>query len=315
MMAESAARIEDAAARWAAQIDGEGWNAEREAELARWLAGDPRHAGALLQAQAAWEWLGGAATEQAPEDEADPRPIRDLLTRRRLLVGGGALAASIAAVMLLPPGTDYATKLGEIRRVPLPDGSLAAINTSSRIEVAATDKLRRIVLAEGEAWFQVAKDAERPFVVEAGAVRVRATGTAFSVRRREGGADIYVTEGTVEVTTIGGGAAHPVSAGAGLHVADDATAQPLAHDSAAIDRVLAWRSGEIALDGRSLASAVAEFNRYNARQIVVRDPVLLAEQLDGTFRTDDPVEFAQAVHGTFATPVDLSDPNRIVIGR
>jgi transmembrane sensor len=48
--------------------------------------------------------------------------------------------------------------------------------------------LRQVKLDRGEAWFQVAKDPQRPFVVESGPVRVRAVGTAFSVRRREGGA-------------------------------------------------------------------------------------------------------------------------------
>ena len=310
MTRESAAVIEDEAARWAARMDGDAWDTQAEAALAQWLAGDPRRPGALLQAQAAWMWLDGAAAEPT----AAAAPVRDFLTRRRLLVGGSAIAASAVAAMLLLPGNDYVTGVGEIRRVPLPDGSLAAINTASRLEVDASPALRRIVLKQGEAWFQVAKDTARPFVVEAGNITVRATGTAFSVRRRDGGADVYVTEGTVEVTTRDGGGAQPIAAGAGMFFTDDAQAHPLASDSAAIDRVLAWRTGEIALDGQTLGSAVGEFNRYNRRQLVVRDPALLNEQLDGTFHTDNPAEFARAVQDTLKVPIDLSDPDRIVIG-
>lgn len=310
MKREKAEEIEDAAAVWVAMMDGGRWD---DAALAHWLAGDPRRAGALLQAQAAWLSLDDAR----PEAVASRRPlIGRAMTRRSLVVAGGALAASIAgAALFLPRGRTFATGLGEVRRLPLPDGSLAAINTSSALEVDTTPALRRIVLTQGEAWFQVAKDAQRPFVVEAGGVHVRAVGTAFSVRRHEAGADVYVTEGIVEVTTRDGGVRRPMTAGAGVFFSDDATAQPLASDSASVDRVLAWRSGDIALDGRPLASAVAEFNRYNRRQIVIRDAALLDERLDGTFRTNNPVEFAQAVHDTLNVPVDLSDPSQIEIGR
>src|SRR3546814_2061558 len=102
------------------------------------------------------------------------------------------------SVMLLG-GTSYATSVGEIRRVPLADGSIAAINTASAIDVKLDDAARHVRVVEGEAWFQVARDKQRPFVVAAGRARVRAVGTAFSVRRRAGGADVLVTEGEVEV--------------------------------------------------------------------------------------------------------------------
>src|SRR3546814_12357098 len=64
-------------------------------------------------------------------------------------------------------------------------------------------KSRNVVLREGEAWFQVARDKSRPFVVEAGKVRVQAVGTAFSVRRDENGASVFVTEGVVEIWVDG----------------------------------------------------------------------------------------------------------------
>ncbi|WP_204272534.1 FecR domain-containing protein, partial [Enterobacter hormaechei] len=71
--------------------------------------------------------------------------------------------------------------------------------------------------------FQVAKDSKRPFLVEAGKIRVQAVGTAFAVRRRQAGADIFVTEGVVEAWTSGAGAPHiRIAAGEHAFVADDA---------------------------------------------------------------------------------------------
>jgi transmembrane sensor len=199
----SASEIDDEAADWAARVDARGLDVERDPELQAWLSGDARRAGALLRAQAAISFLdrGRALANVAPavEAEAAERPSR------RALIGGvtGAAAAALVGGVGLwaarPQRLD--TRLGEIRRVPLADGSLVAINTKTALEVAMKPKSRRIVLKEGEAWFQVAKDPQRPFVVAAGAVRVRAVGTAFSVRRGDeagAGVDVMVTEGVVE---------------------------------------------------------------------------------------------------------------------
>ncbi|MFX8562013.1 FecR domain-containing protein, partial [Acinetobacter baumannii] len=82
-------------------------------------------------------------------------------------------------------GTAYATKVGEIRRVPLVDGSVMTINSGTELQVRIAKRAREVELAQGEACFEVAKDAHRPFVVAAGKVRAKAIGTAFSVRMRD----------------------------------------------------------------------------------------------------------------------------------
>jgi ferric-dicitrate binding protein FerR (iron transport regulator) len=113
--------------------------------------------------------------------------------RRGLIAGLGAAAAACVAVVVGPRlfSARYGTALGEIRRVPLSDGSMAAINTDTALDVAMSPRLRHVKLDKGEAWFEVAKDARRPFVVESGPVRVRAVGTAFSVRRLEAAAKCW----------------------------------------------------------------------------------------------------------------------------
>src|SRR3546814_13225464 len=79
-------------------------------------------------------------------------------SRRSVLAGGGvAIAASIAGGVMLLGGTSYATSVGEIRRVPLADGSIAAINTASAIDVKLDDAARHVRVVKGEAWFQVTR--------------------------------------------------------------------------------------------------------------------------------------------------------------
>ena len=306
--------IDAEAARYVARMDGDDWSDASEDELDAWLARDPRHPGALLRAQAAWMTLDRPfAAHAASRDKSAPAPR---FSRRGLLVGGGAaIAASIAGVALLSGGTSYATAVGEIRRVPLGDGSIAAINTASAIDVRLAETGRDVRLDRGEAWFQVASDSNRPFVVAAGRARVRAVGTAFSVRRGDGGAHVLVTEGVVEVWAEGAeGHRVRLAAGSRAFVADNAAIAETPAAPSAIDRALAWRNGKIDLAGDRLDAAAAEFNRYNQRRIVVGDPAIAGERFDGVFRTDDPEGFAKAVEVSLSVPVDLSDPTQIRIG-
>ncbi|MCW0198665.1 FecR domain-containing protein [Sphingopyxis sp.] len=314
MTQRTATDIDVDAARYVAQMDRDDWSDEQEEGLQDWLALDPRHPGALLRAQAAWMSLDPPRpTESIPLDA----PKRSgWLSRRSVFAGGGAvLAASFMGALMLGGGTSYATSVGEIRRVPLADGSIAAINTASEISVTLEDAARRVSVEEGEVWFQVAKDKQRPFVVAAGRARIRAVGTAFSVRRRVGGAEVLVTEGTVEVWADGAeGHRVRISAGSRGFIADNAAIKQESAEPSAIDRTLAWRSGKVDLSGDRLDSAVAEFNRYNERKLVVANPAIAGERLDGVFRTDDPEGFAQAVHITLGVPIDVSDSAHIRIG-
>jgi transmembrane sensor len=191
--------------------------------------------------------------------------------------------------------------------VPLADGSLVAINTTTALDVTMKPKSRQILLRRGEAWFQVAKDAERPFVVSAGHVRVRAVGTAFSVRRDGDGVDVMVTEGVVETWVEGQtGPRQRLAAGNRIQLVGY-TAPVVAESPSEIERSLAWRNGEIALDGESLGDAAGQFNRYNSRQIVIDDADLARERFVGLFRTNEPESFAAAVAATIGATINEDD--------
>lgn len=179
--------------------------------------------------------------------------------------------------------------------MPLADGSLATLNTASCIAVAMAPERRTLTLEVGEAWFRVAPDKTRPFVVEAGGIRVQAIGTAFSVRRRGEGADGLVTEGTIETWVVGHEASRRrISGGSRGFVFEAQPAIEVAAAPQEIKRQLAWRSGELVLDGETLAYAVGEINRYNLRKLVLADPALRSTPLVGYFRTTEPENFGRA---------------------
>lgn len=299
------------AAAFVARMDAGNWTLADEAELQQWLRLDIRHHGILLQTQASWIALDDPQHDMAvPEAITGRFPRMPRIGRRSLVLGGGALAASIAGAFLLTgKGTTYSTDLGEIRRVPLADGSSTAINSASQLTVILSEKRRDVHLAKGEAWFRVAKDASRPFVVEAGPVLVRAVGTAFSVRKRANGAEVIVSEGVVEGWTVGAdGHRVRLTAGQRAFIGNNSAINVSDESIAAADRALAWREGFIDLAGESIEDAVSDFNRYNQRKLVLGDPALAREQVDGIFRTDDPLGFAHAVGRIFAARVEDSDP-------
>lgn len=331
-MRKPATLIAEEAAHWVARIDREGDAAALRAEMQRWSAGDDRHAGALLRAEAAWMMLDraavldGAGFQQA-DGGADGEGVAvaadvvrpDIAKAERARQsrswrwGGGLAAAAAVLALVMTPSLFSAqtqqieTAMGEIRRVPLADGSFAAVNTDSKVEIALKTEQRNVVMERGEAWFQVAKDPERPFVVEAGDVRVRAVGTAFSVQMLGDNVDVRVTEGVVEVWRVGQEEAkHRVHAGRQMSVGDDGAAQTLA-SAEPIERALSWRDGQLVFDGDSVGDAAEKFNRYNVVKIVVADNKLAREKMVGRFRTNEPQAFARAVAAILDAKVDVRD--------
>lgn len=312
MIPASAREIDEAAAEWAIRREQRQDDPGFAADLERWLAGDPRRAGALLRAEATLSFLG----------ETGPVAVRGAdqgLTRRRWLIASGASAAAVVAGLVgwrwrSPGATTLTTRLGEVSRRRLADGSVATISTDSAIAVALERRQRRVTLAKGEAWFQVAKDPARPFVVTAGQVRVRAVGTAFSVRLRPDGADVLVTEGVVEVWRQGQEDRRVRVAKGQRAQALEGRATAVAEAGETIDKDLAWRAGEIALYGQTVSQAAATFNRFNARKIVVAGPSLGQEKIVGQFSATDPDGFARAAAGMLGARVRAQD-DEIVLER
>lgn len=302
------------AARWAIRLESETLGERERAELADWLQADERRRGSLLRAEAVLAYLdrGRALAElnDSPQPYVSAGGYRPTFERRGFLVGGtfAALSASglLGYLLTRPPTMQIETMIGEVRRVPLADGSVASLNTNSKVAVAMLERRRQVHLEDGEVWFQVAHDKTRPFVVETGDVRVQAIGTAFSVRRREDGADILVTEGVVEVWVVGReNERRRIEAGSKGFVADAKPAIEVVHASGDINRALAWRNGEIALNGESLEYAAAELNRYNLRKLAIEGHGLGREPLVGYFRTDQPENFGRAVANMVGARVEI----------
>ncbi len=316
--------LDDEASDWVVRQSSGPLDEASQRAFEAWYDTGPRQQGAYLRAQAIWRSLDKATVQSNLRPEAIRRTAQARTTRRpsrrAILTAGVATsaAAGLVAVVLgsrLTGGVTLRTTLGEVRKVPLEDRTIASLNSDSHLEVSMTPKLRRIVLVSGEALFEVAKNPQRPFVVEAGDVFVRAVGTAFSVRRRTTGADVLVTEGVVEAWNAGGsGGARRIAAGEQAFVPYRAEPISVLAAPREIERKLAWREGNIILDNQTLAEAVLEFNRYNRLKIIIADPALGSHRLVGQYRADQPEQFVDAVQALMDVPVAKTG-DRLAIGR
>ncbi|MBC2666656.1 FecR domain-containing protein [Novosphingobium flavum] len=303
---ETPEQIEEAALAWAVRFP---LSEEEEEQFEAWMAGDRRRRGAVTRALAGWSMLdraqaGGpmASAEVAPDNDDEPAVDGRALSwiRRRHVLGmlGSGIAAAVTGLVVLPRLGLHreTTSLGEIRRLPLQDGSLATINTDSAIDIRLGRKVRSVALVRGEAWFEVAKDPSRPFVVESGHVSVRAVGTAFSVRRSDDTTTVSVTEGVVAVSQHDSmHKGFPLTAGEQVTIGHDGLIGDVRKSPENIQRALAWRTGEIALEGETLGYAVDEYNRYNSRKLVIASDALAQERLVGMFDVNNPEGFAETV--------------------
>ena len=296
-MQATAHTIDEAASEWVARID-RGLDRQEERALQDWLASDARCREALDLAQGVWKNLDRAQVFKiaAEQNQQPARPRRSL--KPLAYAAAALLAVAMAATGMRYSRTHVSTRTGEIRQVPLADGSRVTLDTRTRIALDYGDHSRLVRLDAGAALFEVAKDPTRPFVVRAGAVQVRAIGTAFVVRRNsDTDVQVTVTKGAVDVWSNNrpGGSVVRLKAGSETSLVGGATmAPPRDLTPAQIARVTEWKSGTLDLDGMTLGQAAAQINRYNIRQVVIPDSRLAAQTLIGHVNTSDPLAFAQA---------------------
>lgn len=235
------------------------------------------------------------------------RPTPALRQPRTLAALGLAGAAVLVAIVVALPPRDHEpdiliTAHGEQRQLPLADGSRLYVNTDSKLRLAFSSSERRVVIEQGEAFFEVVRDPRRPFVVAAGNSEVRVVGTKFSVHREARRINVVVTEGRVKVRpdAAGKGAQPDTSLLPGQKLQLDEAGHRMNISTVDAERLTAWRSGVIRFDATPLEEVIADVNRYIPLEFVIDDPRLRTIRLSGNFRIGDTESVRFALRDGFA---------------
>lgn len=338
--------VDQAAAQWLAHHE-QGLSPARKREFACWLEADERHARTFRDLQQSWSQLDRVrGSKGAPRLEAeleelstlsaeafDPYPVQRFARFRPQPWISGALAAGLAWGVAYfawwrplqtnaPHAETAATEIGIVRSMELPDGSIVRLNTNTAIEVLFTQTERRVRLGRGEAFFTIATNPARPFIVRAVGVDVRAVGTEFNVRLRAESVEVTVREGKVRVEDAENGETllPPSGRSAGsaeasspilragqrvvipVTVAPKPTAisvAPVELEAVEIERSLAWQNRRLVFDSTPLQEIAAELNRYNRRPLVIADPELASRHFGGTFEANDPRTFLELLRTSY----------------
>jgi transmembrane sensor len=251
----------------------------RDALRARPVAPPPR---AWLAAAAVLVLLSGGLFTVFGDAGLARRPTAPAVAAQSVAASVGPKAAAI-----------YATLRGQQQVFSLPDGSHMTLDTDSEVDLAFAPERRDLRLVKGRAFFDVAHDARRPFVVAANGREVSALGTRFDVRLDPGQVRVVLVEGRVSVKS-----AHrsspPTVLKAGEQLVDRAGDAPVV-SIANVEETLNWRDGFITFNDDTLSTAAAELNRYSNDQLVVRDPRIARMRISGMFRAGDVARFGRTL--------------------
>ena len=343
--------VQAQASAWLAKLDGDQPSPEDLRAFKQWVNQDAAHVAAFEKVAAAWDELNILTRLPSVLQQRELRQQHQKRHQKQKSEQGRqattkypfryvALAATLVLAILIgvqqgfqpAQQASYWTAVGEQKTITLPDNSVVQLNTNSRIKFDYQGEVRAIYLYQGEAHFTVAKNPQRPFEVYAGAGRVRAVGTAFSVMLNEMSHDInvMVTEGVVDVAPqisvpsidLATAKTNPkdniaqstaskepvksrrVEAGSAV-VFNQKAVQAIEHvEDAEMQRRLAWQQGLLIFSGEPLEEVVAQISRYTDTKIIIKSEEAKALRIGGQFQVADTKAIFSALEQGFGLKAD-----------
>ena len=182
---------------------------------------------------------------------------------------------------------DHVSATGERQTHVLEDGSTLTLAPESAVDIRYSDAERRIRLLKGAAFFDVQRDSERAFVVQAGSTHIAVLGTAFNVDKSDSGTRVSAAHGRVRVEdhSVNPAVFEDIVAGEQLAVT---WGQGASRTRIAVDDVARWRRGEVVARDLTVSELVDSFRPYYGGAIWVMPP-FASQRVTGLYRLDDPV--------------------------
>ncbi len=304
-------RIDEATQWLQALRDG----AMDESTITRWLtwSADAQNLQEFEQLRAVWDGVG--TLERRAQLSVEPvRGVRPRAFRTALAAGvmlGLGTGAWYIWDLATSPVNSYSTAVAATTHIPLADGSRVQLAPLSKVSTRFTADARIVNVESGEAYFEVAKDPARPFIVNTGEFTVTALGTAFNVHKTKESVRVAVTEGSIGVAVPGERAPEPIEARAGQQVEYSFAERRLTVGSADPQVATAWRSGVLKFIDEPLRDVVADLNRYSKRKIVIDDASLSTLPYTGTVFADRIDQWLLAAQDAFPLYIEEEGKDRV----
>jgi transmembrane sensor len=272
-------------------------DAELEQRFARWLAEDPRNGDEYALCDLTWELSADPAASLA--SVVPPRRWPRRMAAAALALAACAAVVAVVVPRLAPPAPlRFATAAGEQRSIALADGSHVTLNTRSTLEVRIDRAQREIRVLAGEAFFAVAMDASRPFVVETPLGRARAVGTRFNVFLVDDRVEVSTEEGRVLVQS-GNRDGDSVVTTPGTRATLERGVQSPRVDAADLARIENWRARRLEFDQVRLDDALAEMSRYTALPIRAGSAEIGRTEVSAVLKVGDIAALRATLKGAF----------------
>lgn len=309
--------IDEQAVAWFIRLRADSVSQQDKISFNLWLEKAAEHRSAFYEICVMWgdETLLQSLTDSAKKHGIAPRAQKKTFIKRRGVLAIAAcllLAISLSGQIRLLMKADYTSARGERKTVQLSDGSTAILNTDSAVAIKMEDGQRLVELLKGEVFFDVAPDADRPFVVKANHSTTRVLGTRFFVHCKNDSDEIKVLSGRVEVSEARRWknplVLHDQEA---VAVYGTAIGQPQALDSTLST---SWISGFLAYQNETLETVVNQINRYGAGMVFFRDDKLRNLRINGRLSIRDSRDMLNVLQKTMNLKITYLTDWLIIVG-
>lgn len=334
-------RIDQEAADWLSRLD-RGLEESEEDSFLEWLERDPRHARQLEELQQSWSICDKLGRSSLPASDAvlersDESEIKRANPFRRIQWWIGAAAAVLALSFLSqwvlkssgdPKAEHYFLPEGSVaqayERHILPDGSALELNVGSQVEIRFSQERRELKLLSGEAHFIVTKNPNRPFIVDADGVEIRAVGTAFSVKLEDSSFELLVTEGRVRVekadsirtdTSFSDLREELVAGQKSVFQTQERSARPEIVEATVdeISQQLSWRDEIVEFVSIPMGEVVEAFNQRNFAKIVLIDKELSRTKITAAVNLSHLDSFIELLEFSANVESEITDSGTILL--
>ncbi|KAF0807153.1 protein fecR [Alcanivorax xiamenensis] len=286
-------------------------------EVSRWVARNREHKAAWDRVSRAWQLMGTMPVDRASwPDASEPKQTGWRRPPVRWLVGTALAACLMIAVLpglglRWPLWVDHVSAVAQSHILTLPDGTRVQLGADSALNEHFDGRERRVELMRGQAFFDIAPDASRPFIVTVRGMEIRDIGTAFDVLAGERQAVVTVQEGEVVISSRA--VERHVLPGEQLVLNPDGGEARLHH--LPIDRVAGWREGRLFVQDRSVADLLDTLRRYYKGYILIADDDLGARRVTGSYDlTDVDAALAALVRPHDGRVIHVTPFLRVVLG-